>query len=161
MDRRDKFKSFSALTNLMHVDVDAVRAYSQAIAAIHVVSIRRRLEAFRSDHQRHITDIEAEIRSLDMEPPGRQPDFRGFLLAGYTAIRSSMGVEAALRAMRANETLTNQRYDEAYAADLPERVRHLIERNRLDERRHIRFIEDVLEKRSWEGVAAGAESDER
>jgi rubrerythrin len=161
MDRRDKFRSYSALTNLMHVDIDASRAYSQAIAAIHVVSIRRRLEAFRTDHERHIDDIEAEIRALGMEPPARRPDLRGFLLAGYTAIRSTMGTEAALRAMRANETLTNQRYDEALATELPEHVHQLIERNRLDERRHIRFIEDVLEKRSWEGAVAAAEANER
>jgi hypothetical protein len=159
MDRRDKFRSYSTLTNLMHVDIDAARAYSQAIDSIHVVSVRRRLDAFRADHERHIADIAAEIRALGMEPPARRPDLRGFLLAGYTAIRSSMGTEAALRAMRANETLTNQRYDEALATDLPEQVRQLIERNRLDERRHIRFIEDVLEKRSWEGTVADVETD--
>ncbi|HEX6979196.1 MAG TPA: ferritin-like domain-containing protein [Alphaproteobacteria bacterium] len=156
MDRRDKFRIFSILTDLMQIDVDATRAYSQAIAAIHVVPIRRRLEAFRSDHERHIEDIEAEIRQLGMEPPSRQPDLKGFLLAGYTAIRSSMGVEAALRAMRANETLTNQRYETAAAADVPEQIKHLIERNLLDERRHIRFIQDVLQRRSWEHAAADA-----
>ena len=161
MDRRDRFRSYSVLTNLMHVDIDATRAYSQAIASIHVVAIRRRLEAFRADHERHIDDIEAEIRGLGMEPPARRPDLRGFLLAGYTAIRSSMGTEAALRAMRSNETLTNRRYDEAYAAELPENIRQLIERNRLDERRHIRFIEDALERRTWEGAVAGAEADDR
>lgn len=156
MDRRDKFKTYSVLTDLMQIDVDAVRAYTQAIAAIPVVTVRRRLEAFRADHERHIDDIEIEIRNLGMQPPDRTPDLKGFLLAGYTAIRSSMGTEAALRAMRANETLTNQRYDEALRADVPDEVRTLIERNRDDERRHIRFIEDAIQRRSWESVAAGS-----
>lgn len=157
MERRDKFKTYSVLSDLMQIDVDAVRAYSQAIAAIHVVPIRRRLEAFRADHERHIDDIEAEIRSLGMDPPDRTPDLTGTLLAGYTAIRSSMGTEAALRAMRTNETLTNQRYDEAAEADLPDEIKQLIERNRLDERRHLRFIDSVLEKQSWEGAVAVAD----
>jgi hypothetical protein len=142
----------------MHVDIDAARAYAQAIGAIGTVAIRRRLEAFRDEHERHIETIAAEIRSLGMEPPPRQEGRRGFLLTGYTAIFPSMGAEAALRALRANETLTNQRYDEALAVDLPDAVRQRIERNRVDERRHIRFLEDAIEKRSWEGVDTAAET---
>jgi competence protein ComEA len=157
MDQREKFRSYSVLSNLMHVNLDATRAYAQAVEAIGAGAIRRRLEAFRGDHERHIEAIASEIRSLGMEPPPRHEDRRGFLLAGYTAIFASMGTEAALRAMRANETLTNQRYDEALAAELPDSVRQLIERSRLDERRHIRFLEDVIDKRSWEGADAAAE----
>jgi rubrerythrin len=156
MEQRAKFRSYSILTNLMHVDSDAARAYAQAIEAIDASAIRRRLEAFRDDHERHIELIAAEIRALGMEPPPRHADRRGFLLTGYTAIFAAMGTESALRALRANETLTNHRYDEALAADLPEPIRQMIERNRLDARRHIRFLEDVIDKRSWEGAAADA-----
>jgi competence protein ComEA len=156
MDQREKFRSYSVLTNLMHVGIDAARAYTQAIEAIGAMAIRRRLEAFREDHERHIALIAAEIRGIGMEPPPRVPERRGFLLTGYTAIFTSMGIEPALRALRANETLTNHRYDEALAADLPEPVRNLIERNRMDGRRHIRFLDDVIEKRSWAGTSADA-----
>src|SRR5690349_11399351 len=117
MDQREKFRSYSVLTNLLHVEYDAARSYAQAIEAIGAGAIRRRLEAFRDDHERHIEAITAEIRALGMEPSPRQENQRGFLLTGYTAIFASMGVEAALRALRANETLTNQRYDEALAAE--------------------------------------------
>jgi len=161
MEQREKFRSYSALSNLIHVESDATRSYAQAIEAVGVVAIRRRLEAFHHEHERHIEAIAAEIRALGMEPPPRYAERRGFLLAGYTAIYASMGPEAALRALRANETLTNHRYDEALAADLPDPVRHLIERNRLDERRHIRFLEDVIDKRSWEGAGADAAADGR
>lgn len=159
MDQREKFRSYSVLTNLMHVGSDAARAYAQAIDAIGAMAIRRRLEAFREDHERHLGLIEAEIRNLGMQPPPRMPERRGFLLTGYTAIFASMGIEPALRALRANETLTNHRYDEALAADLPDPVRQLIERNRLDGRRHLRFLDDVIEKRSWEGAGADATAD--
>jgi rubrerythrin len=154
MDQREKFRSYSVLSNLLHVEIDAARAYAQATEAIGAVAVRRRLEAFRDDHERHIEAIAAEIRSLGMEPPPRHDDRRGFLLTGYTGIFASMGAEAALRALRANETLTSQRYDEAATADLPESVRQLIERHRLDERRHLRFLEDAIERRSWEGAGA-------
>jgi hypothetical protein len=153
MEQREKFRSYSVLTNLIHVDNDAARAYAQAIEAVGAVAIRRRLEVFREEHERHIDAIAAEIRSLGMEPPPRHADRRGFLLTGYMAIFASMGTEAAVRALRANETLTNHRYDQALAADLPDAVRQLIERNRIDERRHIRFLEDVIDKRSWEAGA--------
>lgn len=154
MDSREKFRSYSVLSNLMHVEFDAARSYAQAVEAIGAVAIRRRLDAFRDDHERHIEAIAAEISALGMTPPPRHAERRGFLLTGYTAIFPSMGTEAALRALRANETLTNHRYDEALTADLPDAVRLLIERNRLDERRHIRFLEDVIDKRSWEGAGA-------
>lgn len=157
MDQREKFLSYSVLSNLMHVDIDAARAYAQAAEAIGAHAIRRRLEAFRADHERHIEAIAAEIRALGMNPPARHDDRRGFLLTGYTAIFASMGTEAALRALRANETLTSQRYDEAAAAELPDAVRQLIERNRLDERRHLRFLEDAIERRAWEGADVPAE----
>ncbi|HEX2115018.1 MAG TPA: ferritin-like domain-containing protein [Alphaproteobacteria bacterium] len=160
MEQRERFRSYSALTNLIHVDSDAARAYAQAIEAVGATAIRRRLEAFRDEHERHIDAIAAEIRALGMEPPPRYADRRGFLLTGYMPIFPSMGTEAALRALRANETLTNHRYDQALAADLPDPVRQLIERNRLDERRHIRFLEDVIERRSWE-AGADAEADGR
>jgi hypothetical protein len=158
MGQREKFRSYSVLSNLMHVDIDAARAYAQAIEAIGAVAIRRRLEAFRDEHERHIEAIGAEIRGLGMEPPPREESRRGFLLTGYMAIFPSMGSEAALRALRANETLTNQRYDEALAADLPDAIRQRIERIRVDERRHIRFLEDAIEKRSWEGLETEAET---
>ena len=159
MDQREKFRSYSVLTNLLHVEFDAVRSYAQAIEAIGTSAIRRRLEAFRADHERHIETIATEIRSLGMEPPPRHDNRRGFLLTGYTAIFASMGTEAAVRALRANETLTSQRYDEGLAADLPDTMRHPIERNRLDERRHIRFLDDVIEKRSWDAGADAAAED--
>jgi rubrerythrin len=158
MSQRERFRSYSVLSNLMHVDMDATRAYKQAIEAIGATAIRRRLEAFRDEHERHIEAIAAEILSLGMEPPPRDDRRRGFLLTGYTAIFPSMGAEAALRALRANETLTNQRYGEALAADLPDAVRQRIERHRLDERKHIRFLEDAIDKRSWEGAETAAES---
>jgi rubrerythrin len=157
MVQREKFLSYSALSNLMHVDIDAARAYAQAAEAIGAHALRRRIEAFRAEHERHIEAIAAEIRTLGMDPPPRHEGRRGFLLTGYTAIFASMGTEAALRALRANETLTSQRYDEAAAAELPESVRQFIERNRLDERRHLRFLEDAIERRAWEGADMPAE----
>jgi hypothetical protein len=161
MEQREKFRSYSVLANLMHVDLDAARAYAQAVDAIGASAIRRRLEAFRHDHERHIEAIAEEIRALGMQPPGRLGR-RGFLLTGYTAIFAAMGPESALRALRANETLTNHRYDQALtAADLPDSLRQLIERHRQDERRHIRFLEDAIEKRSWESAGADAAAEGR
>jgi hypothetical protein len=161
MEQRERFRRFGVLTNLMHVDSDAARAYTQAIEAIGASNIRRRLEAFRAEHEQHIALIAAEIRALGMEPPPRYADRRGFLLTGYTTIFASMGPESALRALRANETLTNHRYGEALAMDLPDSIRQMIERNRLDERRHIRFLDDAIDKRSWEGTAADAAAEGR
>ena len=53
-------------------------------------------------------------------------------------------LSAFLRAMRLNELLTNKRYTDALAADLPPEVREIIARNQADERRHFDFIEQAI-----------------
>ncbi|HEY0526164.1 MAG TPA: DUF2383 domain-containing protein [Stellaceae bacterium] len=140
----------SHLVTLAQLDIDAARAYVQAVDAIDIPSIRDRLDDFRQDHERHVRELSEVIRWMGGEPPERAPDVKGFFIAGYTAIRSTMGIAGALRAMKTNEMMTNAIYERALAIDLPDDVRGLIERNREDERRHLAYIESVLEDRAWQ-----------
>lgn len=139
-----------ALSRLVQLDVDAVRAYDQAIDHLDHVEIRRKLMEFRQDHVQHIERLSSAIRRNEGEPPERSRDVKGFVIEGFTAIGSRLGIEGALQAMRGNEKLTNAAYDEALELDLPWDVRHLVETHRDDERRHLRFIEKTLKDRSWE-----------
>lgn len=61
-----------------------------------------------------------------------------------------MGDVAALRAMQGNEELTNSSYDKALELVWPSDLRAIIEKNRDDERRHLKFIQDSLRDRPWE-----------
>lgn len=138
------------LSKLMQLDVDAVRAYDQAIQNIDVATVRDNLSTFKSDHERHIEDLSAAIRRNGGTPPERKPDVKGFFIEGFTSIRSKSGTEGALKAMQGNEKLTNKTYQDALDSDLPADMRAIVKRNREDERRHLEYIEKALRDRVWE-----------
>lgn len=138
------------LVNLVHLDIDAVHAYGHAIKQIDLVTIRETLEQFLEDHDRHVRNLSDKIRDLGGSPPEYSRDFKGFLIEGFTAIRSLTGTKGALEAMKTNERLTNRKYEDAMKWDVPIDLKTLLQRNFEDEKRHLQFIEQALEKRMWE-----------
>lgn len=141
------------LTKLIKLDIDAVRAYEQALEHIDHSEIHSRISSFRDDHKRHITDLKAAIQQLGGETPSDSPDLKGFFIEGFTAIRSATGIEGALKAMRGNEKLTNSTYHDALAWEMPANIRSLIQKNYSDEQRHLQYIENALSKKLWEQTA--------
>lgn len=138
------------LNSLVQLDIDAVRAYQQAIDEIDISNVRDPLISFRQDHERHINDLSDAVRKLGGQPPEVKPDFKGFLLEGFTAIRSKTGTEGALRAMKINEKITNKAYRNAMAWVLPPDVYDVVRRNRDDEQRHLHAIDRMIQQRVWE-----------
>jgi uncharacterized protein (TIGR02284 family) len=148
-------KDFVAkLNELLMLDVDAVKAYSVAIERIDIPYVKEKLVEFRSDHQRHITDLKAIIIKLGGKPK-EHVDAKGPIMQGVTALRSIMGNEQALKAMKSNEELTNKKYNEALNTPFPADALAIVRRNRDDEARHLAFINGVIEQRIWE--SAGGE----
>jgi rubrerythrin len=145
--------AISTLHDLIHLDSDAIQAYRHAVDACETAEIRARLSEFMADHERHVRDLRAAVRSLGSEPPeGR--DLKGFFIEGFTAI-ASQGDRSALFAMRGNEELTNRRYDDARSAGLPGNVQLLIERNYEDEARHLAWIKEAISSHAWDTDAGG------
>ncbi|OFZ21629.1 MAG: hypothetical protein A2X94_00310 [Bdellovibrionales bacterium GWB1_55_8] len=151
MESKDLIKH---LSSLVHTDIDAIHAYDQAIEKIDYKEVRDRLSDFRTDHHRHVTDLSSLIRDMGGDPPEFKRDFKGFLIEGFTALRSVTGTEASLKAMKTNERLTNATYEKALSWDVPTNVRDVIRKNREDERRHFDYIDQVLQSKPWEGVKA-------
>lgn len=146
-------KAMDTLKSLMQLDVDAVHAYTQAIDSIEHRAVGDQLITFRGDHERHINELAACIRRFGGTPPERSRDFKGFLIEGFTAIRSMTGTEGALKAMKSNEETTNKQYGDAMMIDFPADVRALIERNFDDEKRHLAYVEHALADHPWERAA--------
>jgi hypothetical protein len=142
------------LTALVHLDVDAVLAYDRAIAALGQGQVSRTLASFRLDHQRHVLELSGALLSRGVAPPQAQPDLKGSILGGVTAVRARLGVEQALHAMRTNEQLTTSSYARALAKPLPDPVLELVRRGDADERRHLAWIERALDERPWEAEEA-------
>jgi len=153
MDPKDVLKELSSLAQL---DIDAIHAYDQAIQSIDHLSVREQLTQFKADHERHVRDLSVVIQRLGGQPPGLSPDFKGFVLQGFTALRSAMGTEGALKAMRANEELTNRTNSNALARGFPADVQAIIQKNLSDEQRHLTAINQLIGARVWEQAGAGA-----
>jgi len=138
------------LKDLVQLDYDAVQAYDQATSRIEEDHIRHTLVSFRSDHERHITELSNIIKEYGQNPPERARDLKGFILEGMTSLQSMLGTRAALRAMKTNEKLVNRRYRKAIdSLNMPTAVRNAVLKNFEDEKRHLAFIERALETELW------------
>lgn len=138
--------------SLIHLDVDAMHAYGEALDRIESsqVEIRSRLVAFQEDHDRHIREFSELLQRAGLEVPERRRDFRGLVLETMTALRASLGPAQALKAVRQTERLANRRASEAVTAvRAPLRMVELLRRMQDDERRHLDYIERALAGRIW------------
>ncbi|HBG20421.1 MAG TPA: ferritin [Desulfobulbaceae bacterium] len=144
MDNKEIAKKLSSLVQL---DIDAVHAYKEAIEKIDDLQVREHLTQYRQDHERHISDLSAEIRRLGGTPPEFSLDFKGYLIKGFTSLRSTTGTKGALNAMHTNEKLTNKEYEAAKYWDFPPDLKQMIALAREDERRHLEYIERALEEK--------------
>lgn len=135
------------LNNLIQLDIDAAHAYGQALSQVQEPELKQRLTSFQEDHQRHITDLSQEVRRLGGSPADYSKDFKGYLIEGFTALRSVTGTDGALNAMEQNEVLTNQKYSDAVTWDLPLSIKAVIEKNAGDEEMHLQFLRQTLKRR--------------
>jgi len=132
------------LKSLIQLDIDATRAYLQAIEEINIKFIRDYLDDFRNDHERHIYNLSPFVMELGDSPPEKSPDLKGFIISGFIMIRSQTGTRGALNAMELNEKLTNKKYAEACAKDFPQRILSQIKINYQDEQKHLEFIQQQI-----------------
>jgi uncharacterized protein (TIGR02284 family) len=146
-ERMEKKEILKLLESLVHVDIDAWHAYGQAMEKIeNALEIRKKLEDFRGDHHRHVTELSGKIVALGGIPPEFSKDFKGHLIDGFTALRSITGTQGALSAMRSNEQLTNRKYAKALEEKgLPSDIRTVVENSYADEQGHLQYIEDRLD----------------
>lgn len=132
------------LNDLIKLDVDAIEAYGQAIKHIKYDDIRGKFLDFQDDHKNHVANLSAIVREFGGEPAKPSPDFKGYLIEGFTALRSITSTKGALEAMASNEELTNRKYEEACGLKFPSHVLKVLMSNFSQEQRHLSFIQDIL-----------------
>jgi uncharacterized protein (TIGR02284 family) len=140
----ERNKIINTLNDLIQLDVDAVEAYQQVIKHMEYPDIAKKLSDFQDDHRNHIKDLSALVQQLDGKPIKQTPDFKGYLMEGFTALMSVAGSLAAMEAMQANEVTTNKKYAHAASLDLPEDIMKVIQTNYSQEQRHLRYIQEVI-----------------
>ncbi|MGC3997343.1 MAG: ferritin-like domain-containing protein [Anaeromyxobacter sp.] len=141
------------VTELAQLDLDAIAAYDRALAALDDGPIAHQLAGFKLDHQRHVLELSQLLLAAGRSPPEARPDVKGAILGGVTALRSRLGTEQALAAMRTNESLTTSTYARMLARPFPPDVLEAVRRGYADEQRHLSWIERALDQRLWEQEA--------
>lgn len=134
------------LEKLVQLDIDAYHAYAQAIEKVDELMIKEKLVHFQIDHRRHVEVLSAKIQEKGGTPPEFSKDFKGFLISGFTALRSLTGSSGALQAMETNERLTTSSYEKATKQDFPSDIATIIRDNYADEQRHLSFIREALSR---------------
>lgn len=134
------------LNDLIKLDHDAIEAYEAAIERLENPTYKIQLREFCNDHVRHTHNLSERVEQLGGKP-AEGPDMMKYLTKGKVVIADMIGNDhAILVAMRANEEVTNKRYEMALVADsMDAQTRALVEANLGDERRHRAWISAQLE----------------
>ena len=154
MNTMNNLEIADALTDLVQLDVNAAKAFSQAIENIEIISLREQFAKFRDIHNQQAEALTKVIRALDVVPPERTSDFKGFLMESWAAIRGGSGVEGTLKAMKTNIEHIDKKYREASALPLTPSIGALVQANYRNVRSQLDFIEKALSNRIWERTVA-------
>lgn len=150
MENREIAKELKSLCQL---DIDAIHAYNETLHHLDLKEVKNTVEKFKGDHERHVKDLSALIRSLGEEPPSFKPDIKGYMLDVFTKIRSLTGNEGAIKSLKSGEDLTNKRYGEAVKKAFPANIKEIVQRNFRDEERHLHYIEQAIKDQVWKKAA--------
>ena len=133
------------LNDLLQLDHDAVSAYTIAIDSIKNESWRQSLVRYRGDHERHIEELTAHIRSLGGVPVELPHLPSGVFKSAVQAAGGMGGDRAILLAFKSNEGQVRDKYERAANAGHPVVTAELLRRNANDEVEHYNWVTDVLE----------------
>lgn len=132
------------LQELVKLDYDAIEAYDAAIERLDDRASQEKLAEFRDDHVRHTANLGGLLQGLGADVPDG-PDAKRLLTEGKVVIAGLGGDKAVLRAMQANEKVTNETYEKAQKLDgLDAATRDTLAANFEDEKRHKAWIESRI-----------------
>ncbi|EPX61616.1 hypothetical protein D187_010235 [Cystobacter fuscus DSM 2262] len=143
-------KMLSSLQELLHIDVDAVMLYDAALRSITHPMAEQALMEFRSDHLRHIRELNDCIEQFGGERACIGVNAEQCDLHGFTPIEEGMPLEAVFMALVDGEQITNQTYERILKEEWTPEIRSLIDRNFVDEQRHLLWVLKASRTRMWE-----------
>jgi uncharacterized protein (TIGR02284 family) len=132
------------LNELIELDLDAIEAYEAAISRLTDPADRKQLQSFMADHVRHVADLSLLVQESG-GVPATAPDFKRILAKGKVVLLGIAGDIGVLQAMKSNEETSTRVYDKACQdPELPARAKPVLERNFLDEQKHLDWIEQRI-----------------
>jgi rubrerythrin len=134
-DVRDVALLVGELNDLLQLDYDAVAAYALALEALDDAAHQQAVRRFKADHERHIEELTALVRSYGGVPMPL-PHLSGvFKLAVQGAVAGARDA-TVIKAFKANETQSRDKYRRAASRQHPADVQDVLIRGARDEQRH-------------------------
>lgn len=136
----------AALNDLLQLDHDALHSYQLAIQELEGGAYRETVRRFRTDHERHVTELTAVIRRYGGMPV-EAPHPTGVLkLATQAAGALGGGDTHVLMAFRNNERQARDKYARAAAlGEWPADVASVVRVAASDESRHYDWVDTTLQ----------------
>ncbi len=152
MDREDLLHRLKSLAQL---DTDAVHVYDEALQHAEDERVHEMFGRFQGEHRYHAEQLSQTIVRLGGETPELKVDMMGHLADWVTTFRSMRGTVGALHAIRTAEHFHNHRYSEAATWEVEDaETATLLQRFYEDEKGHLAFVEERLDKKTSVGASA-------
>ena len=141
-------RTVSVLNNLIQVDIDTYHTYTQAIQASNS-EYTQTLIAFRDEYKRQIVTLSKIVIARGGVPPEFSRDFKGYMTAGYTAVKVKGGLHSIFQAMETNETLSCKYHEDALKVDLPGDIREAIQVHLRAGKTHLDSIKRIKQQLAY------------
>jgi len=141
--------SVDDLARAVTVELEVIAAYDRVIPHVGHPGTADQLAQFRNEHAKNLSALKSWkrlVRRLPRRTREKRDESPSKGFAGLLAATDD--TEGALREVRAVEELA-QRGWAGLSGFLPERVGKLVERIREDEKRHLRFLDRLIQSRVW------------
>lgn len=138
--------AIAALNPLLMLAHDSIHAYTTALDRLRDDALRAPLEGFRLDHERHLSDLTAQILRMGGTPKSHR-DLRGPWLQGMAAFSTMLGDGAGLRALARAEVYSMRAYVAALEHALPDEAAALVRQGLQDQVRHLAWLRPTLSAR--------------
>lgn len=123
-----------------------MEAYEVAINRLDNEEYKMSVKSFMEDHVRHIKDVSELLKKHNEVPPSSPSLAKQWVTKGKVVFGSLVGDAAILTALRSNEIDTNTAYERLKIHEhIWKSAREIISRGLLDEHRHKKWLETVLD----------------
>ena len=142
------------LNDLLQLDYDAVAAYTLALKQLADTGYQDAVRGFKADHERHIVELTELVRGYGGVPMP-MPHLSGVFKLAVQGVGTAGGDAAVLKAFKANEVQSRDKYRRAASRQHPPDVQAVLIRAARDEQHHFDWAMRTLGELgvSTDGVA--------
>ncbi|MDP3372221.1 MAG: ferritin-like domain-containing protein [Candidatus Paracaedibacteraceae bacterium] len=135
-----------ALKALVELEYDAAEAYEAGINRIENEEYKMKIISFMQDHLRHIKELTELLKTHDIIAPSGPSLGKQWITKGKVILGNLVGDGAILLALKSNEIDTNTAYNRLKNHEhiWPD-AKETIARGLLDEHRHKKWLESILD----------------